>query len=32
VLGRRVRYVIGFEAGQVNGMRWLGGPRIARGV
>jgi hypothetical protein len=32
VLGRRVRYVIGSEAGQVNGMRWLGAPRIAAGI
>ncbi|WP_414672359.1 tryptophan biosynthesis modulator TrpM [Lentzea sp.] len=30
VLGRRVRYVIGSEAGQVNGMRWRRAPRIAR--
>ncbi|MFJ4867817.1 tryptophan biosynthesis modulator TrpM [Streptomyces sp. NPDC088757] len=28
VLGRRVRYVIGDEPGQVNGMRWR--PRLAR--
>jgi hypothetical protein len=27
-----VRYVIGSEAGQVNGMRWLGAPRIAVGI
>ncbi|MFG2296794.1 tryptophan biosynthesis modulator TrpM [Streptomyces sp. NPDC048603] len=25
VLGRRVRYVIGSEPGQVNGMRWHAG-------
>ncbi|WP_374200932.1 tryptophan biosynthesis modulator TrpM, partial [Streptomyces bambusae] len=25
VLGRRVRYVIGSEPGQVNGMRWRPG-------
>jgi hypothetical protein len=25
VLGRRVRYVIGAEPGQVNGMRWRRG-------
>ncbi|WP_089916167.1 tryptophan biosynthesis modulator TrpM [Lentzea albida] len=30
VLGRRVRYVIGSEAGQVNGMRWRRAPRVAR--
>ncbi|MFD5831813.1 tryptophan biosynthesis modulator TrpM [Lentzea sp. NPDC060358] len=30
VLGRRVRYVIGSEAGQVDGMRWRRAPRIAR--
>ncbi|MEU0405710.1 tryptophan synthase subunit(beta) [Streptomyces sp. NPDC006197] len=28
VHGRRVRYVIGSEPGQVNGMRWR--PRLAR--
>ncbi|WP_414721056.1 tryptophan biosynthesis modulator TrpM [Streptomyces sp.] len=28
VHGRRVRYVIGDEPGQVNGMRWR--PRLAR--
>ncbi|MHA5048599.1 tryptophan biosynthesis modulator TrpM [Streptomyces sp. SD15] len=27
VHGRRVRYVIGDEPGQVNGMRWRGGVR-----
>ncbi|MFF1418771.1 tryptophan biosynthesis modulator TrpM [Streptomyces sp. NPDC058280] len=27
VHGRRVRYVIGDEPGQVNGMRWRGRPR-----
>jgi hypothetical protein len=32
VLGRRVRFVIGSEAGQVNGMRWLSAPRIVRGI
>jgi hypothetical protein len=32
VLGRRVRYVIGFEAGQVNGMRWLNEPRTVREI
>ena len=26
-----MRYVIGSEAGQVNGMRWLSAPRIAAG-
>ncbi|HEY5400137.1 MAG TPA: hypothetical protein VIL16_32595 [Trebonia sp.] len=31
-LGRRVRYVIGSEAGQVNGMRWLSASRTARGI
>ncbi|WP_368081949.1 tryptophan biosynthesis modulator TrpM [Streptomyces sp. NBC_00083] len=30
VHGRRVRYVIGSEPGQVNGMRWRGGPSAAR--
>ncbi|MFF4184139.1 tryptophan biosynthesis modulator TrpM [Streptomyces sp. NPDC001691] len=29
VHGRRVRYVIGSEPGQVNGMRWRGGPTAA---
>ncbi|WP_405496147.1 tryptophan biosynthesis modulator TrpM [Streptomyces sp. NBC_00096] len=32
VHGRRVRYVIGSERGQVNGMRWLCAPRTVRGV
>ncbi|MFD9892693.1 tryptophan biosynthesis modulator TrpM [Amycolatopsis sp. NPDC059027] len=32
VLGRRVRYAIGSEPGQVNGMRWLLPPRVASGV
>jgi len=35
VLGRKVRYVLGSEAGQVNGMRWCGwrgGPRAVRGI
>ncbi|MFC9995322.1 tryptophan biosynthesis modulator TrpM [Nocardia sp. NPDC127526] len=32
VHGRRVRWVIGAEPGQVNGMRWLCAPRIVRGV
>ncbi|MFB7724803.1 MULTISPECIES: tryptophan biosynthesis modulator TrpM [unclassified Nocardia] len=32
VLGRRVRYVIGSEPGQVNGMRWLNASRAGRGV
>ncbi|MEU4982220.1 hypothetical protein [Streptomyces sp. NPDC021969] len=31
VHGRRVRYVIGDEPGQVNGMRWLTRPTGARG-
>ncbi|MFD8026861.1 tryptophan biosynthesis modulator TrpM, partial [Streptomyces lavendulae] len=26
--GRRVRYVIGSEPGQVNGMRWRGGAAL----
>ncbi|MBD0717639.1 tryptophan biosynthesis modulator TrpM, partial [Streptomyces sp. CBMA370] len=30
VLGRRVRYVIGDEPGQVNGMRWR--PRTPRAL
>ncbi|MEU6980524.1 MULTISPECIES: hypothetical protein [unclassified Streptomyces] len=30
VHGRRVRYVIGDEPGQVNGMRWR--PRLARTI
>ncbi|MFB9968113.1 tryptophan biosynthesis modulator TrpM [Sinosporangium siamense] len=30
VLGRRVRYVIGAEPGQINGMRWLRAPRARR--
>ncbi|WP_405732187.1 hypothetical protein OG607_35065 [Streptomyces sp. NBC_01537] len=29
VLGRRVRYVIGCEPGQVNGRRWRVGPATA---
>ncbi|HZZ48265.1 MAG TPA: hypothetical protein VFE65_15405 [Pseudonocardia sp.] len=29
VRGRRVRYVIGSEPGQANGMRWLGVVPIA---
>ncbi|WP_439386778.1 hypothetical protein [Amycolatopsis lexingtonensis] len=28
--GRRVRYAIGSEAGQVDGMRWHRAPRVAR--
>ncbi|WP_108954087.1 tryptophan biosynthesis modulator TrpM [Streptomyces fragilis] len=33
VHGRRVRYVIGDEPGQVNGMRWRGGrPRRPSGI
>ncbi|MFC7714505.1 MULTISPECIES: tryptophan biosynthesis modulator TrpM [Nonomuraea] len=32
VHGRRVRYAIGSDPGQVNGMRWLCAPRMARGV
>ncbi|MEV7728460.1 tryptophan synthase subunit(beta) [Streptomyces sp. NPDC087917] len=28
VHGRRVRYVIGSEPGQVNGMRWRGGAAL----
>ncbi|WP_373292610.1 tryptophan biosynthesis modulator TrpM [Microbispora bryophytorum] len=32
VLGRRVRYVLGAEAGQVNGMRWSGTPCAVRGI
>ncbi|MDX3576392.1 MULTISPECIES: tryptophan biosynthesis modulator TrpM [unclassified Streptomyces] len=32
VHGRRVRYVIGDEPGQVNGMRWQRRPRGARGT
>ncbi|WP_443033801.1 tryptophan biosynthesis modulator TrpM [Streptomyces sp. AD681] len=32
VHGRRVRYVIGDEPGQVNGMRWLTRPIGARGT
>jgi len=32
VLGRKVRYVLGAEAGQVNGMRWCGVPRAVRGI
>ncbi|MBF6181171.1 MULTISPECIES: tryptophan biosynthesis modulator TrpM [Nocardia] len=32
VHGRRVRFVIGAEPGQVDGMRWLGAPRIGRGI
>ncbi|WP_290054683.1 tryptophan biosynthesis modulator TrpM [Amycolatopsis solani] len=30
VRGRRVRYAIGAEAGQVDGMRWRRLPRVAR--
>ncbi|MFJ9778793.1 tryptophan biosynthesis modulator TrpM [Amycolatopsis sp. NPDC101161] len=30
VRGRRVRYAIGSEAGQVDGMRWHRVPRAAR--
>ncbi|WP_411293795.1 tryptophan biosynthesis modulator TrpM [Streptomyces kunmingensis] len=32
VHGRRVRYVIGDEPGQVNGMRWQSAPSGARGT
>ncbi|MFJ3042379.1 tryptophan biosynthesis modulator TrpM [Streptomyces tendae] len=32
VHGRRVRYVIGDEPGQVNGMRWLTRPHQGRGA
>ncbi|WP_368082242.1 tryptophan biosynthesis modulator TrpM [Streptomyces sp. NBC_00347] len=32
VHGRRVRYVIGSERGQVNGMRWLCVPRTVQGA
>ncbi|WP_203644915.1 hypothetical protein [Streptomyces sp. SID14478] len=32
VHGRRVRYVIGSERGQVNGMRWPGPPRTEQGA
>ncbi|WP_373307012.1 tryptophan biosynthesis modulator TrpM [Streptomyces longisporoflavus] len=32
VRGRRVRYVIGDEPGQVNGMRWPSAPSGARGI
>ncbi|XVQ81723.1 tryptophan biosynthesis modulator TrpM [Microbispora siamensis] len=32
VLGRKVRYVLGAEAGQVNGMRWSVAPRAVRGI
>ncbi|WP_375336746.1 hypothetical protein [Amycolatopsis sp. SID8362] len=28
--GRRVRYAIGAEAGQVDGMRWHRSPRVTR--
>ncbi|MFD1939912.1 MULTISPECIES: tryptophan biosynthesis modulator TrpM [Nonomuraea] len=31
VRGRRVRFVIGSDPGQVNGMRWLRAPRMAQG-
>ncbi|MFI6317455.1 tryptophan biosynthesis modulator TrpM [Nonomuraea sp. NPDC050556] len=32
VHGRRVRYAIGSDPGQVNGMRWLRAPRMTQGV
>ncbi|MFG2886158.1 tryptophan biosynthesis modulator TrpM [Streptomyces sp. NPDC048297] len=32
VHGRRVRYVIGDEPGQVNGMRWHHGARVSPAV
>ncbi|MFB9209224.1 tryptophan biosynthesis modulator TrpM [Nonomuraea spiralis] len=32
VHGRRVRYTIGSDPGQVNGMRWLRAPRTAQGL
>jgi hypothetical protein len=32
VLGRKVRYVLGDEAGQVNGMRWFSVRSAVRGI